>query len=112
MGKIVVDLHLDDLRIDHDEAQGLRSMLEEQARDDGVDADALAASRGPRNQKMRHRRQIGDDRMAVHILAERQRQRRLGRLPGLALKKFPDTDLHLAGIGDLDANGVLAGDRR
>ena len=78
MGKIVVNLHLHDLGINHDEAEGLRSVTKDQTGDDRIDTDTLAASRGSSHQQMGHRSQIGDDRMTVDVLAQRQGQRCLG----------------------------------
>ena len=78
MGEIIVDLHLHDLRIDHDESQSLGRVLENQARDDGVDADALAAACSARHKEVGHRCEIGDDGMSVDILAESKGQSGLG----------------------------------
>ena len=39
-----------------------------------IDADALAAARGAGDEQVRHLREIGDDRLAVDILAERERE--------------------------------------
>ena len=78
MGKIVVDLHLHDFWVDHDESQSLRRVLEDQARDDGVDADALATPSGTRHKEVGHRSEIGDDGMPVDILAESNGQSGLG----------------------------------
>ena len=74
MRQRIVDLHLDHLGIDHDEAQLIRREPEEHARDERVDADALAAAGRARDEQMRHLREIGDDRFAVNILAERERE--------------------------------------
>ena len=79
MRQRVVDLHLDDLRIDHDEAQILRREPVEDAGDDRVDADAFARAGGAGDEPVRHRGEIGDDRLAVDVLAERDRDFRLGR---------------------------------
>ena len=48
----------------------------EHARDERVDADALAAAGGAGDEQMRHLREIGDDRLAVNVLAERERDLR------------------------------------
>ena len=50
MRKRIVHLHLNDLRVDHHKAQIIRAELEQNAGDNGVDADALAATGGPRHQ--------------------------------------------------------------
>ena len=87
-------------------------MLEEQARNDRVNADALPAASGAGHEQVGHRGQIGNDCVTVDILTESQWQGSLGRFPGLALEELPDTNLHLTGVGDLDTDGVLAGNRR
>ena len=74
MRQRVVDLHLDHLRIDHDEAQFLRREPEDHARDQRIDADAFAAAGRSGDEQMRHLREIGDDRFAVNVLAQRQRK--------------------------------------
>ena len=71
MRQRVVNLHLDHLGIDHDEAKLLRGEAVEHAGDDGIDADALAGAGGAGDEAVRHLREIGDDRVAVNVLAER-----------------------------------------
>ena len=74
MRQRIVDLHLDHLRIDHDEAQFLRREAVEHARDERIDADALAAAGRAGDEQVRHLREIGDDRLAVNIFAQRERE--------------------------------------
>ena len=86
MRECVVNLHLDHLGIDHDEAELIGRETEEHARDERVDADALAAAGRAGDEEMRHLREIGDDRFAVNVLAERDRQLGCARVPILRLQ--------------------------
>ena len=54
VGQLSVVLHLDNLGIDHDEAELFWRELVKNAGDDGVDANALAASGGAGNEEMGH----------------------------------------------------------
>ena len=60
---------------------------------------------------MGHGGQISDDGMAVDILTQGKREGGFTRLPRLALEELPNADLHLAGVGNLDTDRVLAGNR-
>ena len=75
----VVHLHFHDLGVDHDETQFVGTELEEHRSDDRVDTNRLPRSRRTRHQAVWHRREIADDRLAVNILAQRQRDFLLGR---------------------------------
>ena len=66
----------------------------------------------PGDEQMRHLREIGDDGFAVNILAERDRHFRGARVPIFRLQQLAQRDFHFARIGELDADGVFAGDRR
>ena len=110
----VIHLHLDHFRIDHDEAELFRREPEDHAGDERVDANALAAAGRPRDEQVRHLRQIGDDRLAVNVLTQRERQFgfRTRFLPILRLEQLTQCHLHLARVRQLDADRVLAGNRR
>ena len=72
---------LDALRVDHHEAQLLGRVVHQEAGDDRVDADALAAAGRAGDQQVRHLREVGGDRLAGDALAERERQLRPARSP-------------------------------
>ena len=114
MRQRVVHLHLDHFRIDHNEAQFLRSKTKEHARDKRVDADALAAPGRAGDEQVRHLREIGDNRFPVDIFAQREREFdvRLRFLPILRLQKFAQRHFHFACVRQLDADGVFARNRR
>ena len=109
VGQLPVVLHLDDLRIDHDEAQFLGGKLVEHARDDRVDAHALSTARGAGDEQVRHLREVGNDGAAVDVFAEGEGNLRLAVDPFVALEEFAEDDFDFFAVGDLDAHGVLAG---
>ncbi len=86
---------LDDLRIDHHEAKLVRRKLVEQRGDDGVDANGFARAGAAGDEHVRHLREVRDDRMAVNILAQRERDARLGVLPFVRFEQVAHDDLGL-----------------
>ena len=74
----VVLLQLDDLRIDHHEAKLVGRETVKQRGDDGVDANRFARAGAAGDEQVRHFREVGDDRMAVNIFAQRERNARFG----------------------------------
>ena len=108
----VVNLHLDDFGVDHDEAELLRRVAEEQAGDDGIDANALTTAGGARNEQVGHFGEISDDRVAVNIHAECERELRGGLAPRILFEQLAQGDFHFLRVGDFDADRVLAGNRR
>ena len=65
-----------------------------------------------RDEPVRHRGEVRDDRLAIHILAEGERDFGLGGLKILRFQQFAQRHHLLARIRDLDAHGVFAGNRR
>ena len=113
MGEVVEDLQLDDLGVDHDEAQVLRRAAVEQRDDDGVDADGLALAGGAGDQRVRHLGEVLDDglvRDAVHAEHDGELHRGLG--PGLGFDDLAQEHVLAVLVRDLDADGALARDRR
>ena len=76
MRDVLVHLQLDHLRIDHQHAQLLRQCLVEQRDDHRVEADRLARAGRAGHEQMRHAREVGDDGVAVNVLAEGHREER------------------------------------
>ena len=99
MRQHVVLLQLDDLGVNHHEAQLIRCEAIEQRRDDGIDADGFARASAAGDQTVGHLREIGDDRMAVNILAERDGNPRLGVAPFVRLEQVAHDDLGLTEFG-------------
>ena len=82
---------------------------EEDAREHRVHADRLAGAGGAGDQQMRHRREVADERLAVDGLAERERQLRLRAPVGVRLEQLAQRNLFAVRVGNLDADGGLAG---
>ena len=61
---------------------------------------------------MRHPRQVPHDRLAVDILPEHERDLCLGLAPIVGFQQFAERDFLLLAVGDLDADGVFAGNGR
>lgn len=70
----VVVGELDHLRIDEDELDLLRLRLEEDARDERVDADGFTGARGAGDEQVRHLREVREDRLAADVHAKADRQ--------------------------------------
>ena len=77
MRQRIIKLHLNYLRIDHDETQLFWRKSKEHAGDERVDADTFPAARGASYEQMGHLRQIGDDGFAIDVFTERQRNFRV-----------------------------------
>ena len=74
-----------------------------------VDANGFARAGAAGDEQMRHLREVGDDRVAINILAERQRNFRLGIAPFLRLEQIAQDDLGLDGVRHFDADGAFSG---
>ena len=112
MRDVVVDAQLEHLRIDQDHLALLGRQPVEQRQDHAVEADRLARAGGAGDEQVRHRRQVGDDRIAGDVLAEDDRQLRDLVLEGGAADQLGQ-DHHLAlGVGQLDADHAAAGNGR
>ena len=107
----VVDGELHDLRIDHDHADILRLILEEEGHDQGVDADRLTGAGGTRDEQMRHLRDVGDDGLAGDVLTDTERELRLRTLELAAAEHISEVDGRTVLVRHLDADGRLARDR-
>ena len=68
------------LRVDHDHLDLVGPARHEQAEDDRVHAHRLAGAGAAGDQQVRHLGQVVDERLAFGILAQKQRQLRLGDL--------------------------------
>jgi hypothetical protein len=108
MRDVLVHPELEPLGIDHDHPHVFRRRAEEDAREHRVHADRLAGTGRARNQKMRHRRQIEDERLTVDAPAKRQRQFRLRPPVRFRLEQLPHRDLLPVRVGNLDADRRFA----
>jgi len=107
VGNAVVDVHLQHLGIDEDQAQGGRVVAHDQVADDGVQADRLSTPRGSGHQQMRQGRNVDGDRSAHDVLAQHNRKR-IAFLGSCQLEHFTQTDHACGGIGNFDADSGLA----
>ena len=87
----------------------MRGGAREHGREHRVDAAGLAGAGRAGDQQVRHLREVGADRAARDVLAQPHGQRRPA-LGGL-LQHVAEVDDLAARVGDLDADGLLAGDR-
>ena len=107
----VVDGELHDLRIDHDHADILRLILEEEGHDQGVDADRLTGAGGTRDEQMRHLRDVGDDGLARDVLTDTERELRLRPLELGTAEHIPEINGRTVLVRHLDADRRLARNR-
>ena len=109
MRQRVVLLQLDHLRIDHHEPELVGRKAIEQRRDDRIDANGFAGAGAAGDQQVRHFREVGDDRMAVNIFAQRERDLRFGVAPFLGFQQVAHDDLGFDGVRHFDADGAFSG---
>ena len=109
MGDVVVDGEFDPLRINQQQPDILGCRLEQNGRDEGVDGDRLARTGGAGDEQMGHAGEVGDDRPADDIEAERQTEHGGGLLVRRTGENIPQKDCLANRVGDLDADGRLAG---
>ncbi len=86
--------------------------MHQECRDDSIEADALASAGRPRDQQVRHLREITDDSAPVDIASQWQRKFRLPGSERFGLQHFPQPDRRDLLVGDFHAHASLAGDRR
>jgi hypothetical protein len=105
---IVIDAEFEHLRIDHDHPALVRAHPVEQRQDHAVEADRFARSGRARDQQVRHRRNVGNDRIAGNILPQDQRQRHVLVLKRLAADQLAQRHRLALGVGELDADDAAA----
>ena len=112
MRNAVVAAQLHHLGVDHQQLNLLGRGLVQQADDDGIDADRLAAAGGAGDEQVRHFGQIRQADASGDILAQRDRKPAFGVDELLAVDDLPDGDGGDILVGDFDADGSLVGDGR
>ncbi len=112
MRDVVINRELEHLGVDHDEFAFVRCELVDERHDHRVDGDRFARAGGAGDQHVRHARQVGDDRLAGDVLAEHQRQARLGLLVDVVLQQLAQVDRLAVRVGQLDAERVASRDHR
>ena len=103
---------LDALRVDHDELQLLGGACHEKPADERVEANRLALPGRARDEHVGHRREVGDELLAVGALAEEKGKLRLRAAPCLGLEYLPERDAGRPAVRDLYADPVFARDWR
>ncbi len=101
---------LDPLRVDQDQPHLVRRRAQQDRREDRVDAARLARAGGAGDQDVRHPREIGPDGRARDVLAEPYGQR--ARRRRQVVVDVAERDEVRREVRHLDADGLLAGDRR
>ena len=101
---------LDLLGVDEHHPHLVRRGLQQDRGQHRVDRARLARAGRAGDQQVRHLRQVGADRAARDVLAQPDRQRRPVRRRGL--EDVAQVHDPAARVGDLDADRLLAGDRR
>ena len=112
MRDAVIDRQFQHLRIDHDEFAAVGRHPVQDRQDHRVDADRFAGARRAGDQQMRHAREIGDDRLAADILAERQREPARMFLIGRRIEELAQIDRLGLQVGQFDADDGAAGHDR
>ena len=108
----VVGRQLDHLRVDQDHPQLVGRGPQQQRGQQRVDAAGLTGTGRTGDQQVRHLRQVGADEAALDVLAEADQHRVRVLLGRLRAHDVAEADLLAVGVGHLDADGGLAGDRR
>ena len=111
MRDAIIDRQLDHLWVDEHELHLIRAAMINDARDDGIDAHALAAAGRACDQKMRGFRQIGHDRLPGDVLSQGHKDVALAMLKGIAGKHIMKRHRGRLRIRDLDADRRFSGDR-
>ena len=106
---VLVHPELEPLRVDHDQPHVVRRRAVEDAREHPVQADRLARAGRSGDEQVRHGGQVRDERLAVNRLAERERQLGGRAHVRLRLEQLAERDRLAVHVGDLDADGGLAG---
>ena len=96
------------LRVDHQHPHVFGRSLVQQRKHHRVDRHRLARTGGAGDQQMRHARQIGHDRFAGNVFAQRQGQRAGGFVVFLRAQQFRQINHLAAGVGCFQTNHRLA----
>ena len=99
------------LRVDQDHPDLFRRGPGQQRHQHGVDEAGLTGSGGAGDQQVRHLGQVGRDEVALDVLAEADHQRVVVTAGGRRGEHVGQPHHFAVGVGHLDADGGLAGDR-
>ena len=108
----VVGRQLDHLRVDQDHPELVGRGAQQQGRQQRVDAAGLTGTGRTGHEQVRHLREVGADEAALDVLAQPHEHRVRVLLGRLRTHDVAEADRLAVGVGHLDADGGLAGDRR
>ena len=108
----LVDREFHALGVDQDHAHLLRRRAHHDRGDHGVDEGGLTGAGLAGDQHVRCLGQVGDDVAALDVLADADDERVLVAASGSGSQDVAEGHVFAIGVGDLDADGALAGDRR
>ena len=104
-----VHRELEHLRVDHDEPYLVGRRLVENAQDHRVQGHRLARAGGSGDEKMRHAREVHDDRLSRNVLSETESDRRCAPIVARGAQDLAQVDqLHLF-VGDFEADDGFPG---
>src|SRR5919106_1552410 len=106
----LVEAQLDALRLDEDHAQVVRRRSKQDRAEHRVDAARFSRAGRTGDEDVRHAGEVGPDGGPGDVLAEPDRER--ARVLGQLVEDVSERDDVGREIGDLDADRLLAGDRR
>ena len=112
MRDALVDRELHALGVDQDHAHLLGGRTHHDRGDHGVDEGGLTRTRLAGHQHVRGLGQVGDDVAALDILADADDERVLVAARSRGAQDVAEGHVLAVGVGDLDADGALAGNRR
>ena len=98
-------------RVNQDQAQIVGGVVEQETGQDGIDAHRFARAGRTGNQQVRHGRQVRNDRMSGHVLAQGKFQGRTPALEDLGLDHLPQCDQGHLLVRHLDADVIPSWDR-
>ena len=112
MRDALVDGEFHTLGVDEDHAHLLGCRAHHDRRDHGVDEGGLTGTGLAGHQHVRRLGQVGDDVAAFDVLADADDERVLVAAGGSRAQDVAEGHVFAVGVGDLDTDGALAGDRR
>ena len=112
MRDALVDGEFHALGVNEDHAHLLGRCTHHDRRDHGVDEGGLTGAGLASHQHVRGLGQVGDDVAAFDILADADDERVLVAAGGSGAQDIAEGHVFAVGVGDLDTDGALAGDRR
>ena len=108
MRDAVVNAEFQHLRVDHDHPAFFGRQLIQQGQDHGVDRDGLTGTRGTGDQQVRHFREVGDNRLAADVFAQRKGQLHVAVAEIASRDDFAQHNLFAVLVREFDADDSAA----